>query len=111
MSSSLNSSSSSDLAADATAGAVAGPFDAYREVVIPVSVVLGTGTISVRHCLALERSSIVRLEQSAGDDLVVIAKGISLARGEVVVVDDSVSIRLTEICRSGLNGAPPERPA
>lgn len=110
MSSSPNSSSSSNLAIiDDGPTAAAGTLELYRDVRCPVSVVLGTGSISVRQCLALERSSIIRLQQSAGEDLTVIVKGIKLATGEVVVVDDSTSIRLTEICRSGHN-LPVEEP-
>ncbi len=110
MSSSPNSLSSSDVAVTGATdtGPVTGSFEAYRDVKCPVNVVLGTGTISVRQCLALERSSIIRLEQSAGDDLAVVVTGIRLARGEVVVVDDSTAIRLTEICRSGLKSSVPE---
>lgn len=109
MSFSLNSSSSSSLAVvDEPTGAAITPIDVYRDVRCPVSVVLGTGTISVRQCLALERTSIIRLDQSAGEDLMVIVKGIRLAKGEVVVVEDSTSVRLTEICKSGLNAASAE---
>lgn len=101
MSSSPNSSSSSSLAVvDEPAS---GSFEPYRDVRCPVSVVLGTGTISVRQCLALERASVIRLQQTAGDDVMVVVKGVKLARGEVVVVEDSTAIRLTEICRSGIN--------
>jgi len=66
----------------------------------PVSVILGTGTISVRHCLGLTRSSVVPLRQSAGEDLQVVVNGVTVGRGEVVIVEDSTAIRLTEISRS-----------
>ena len=112
MSSSPNSSSNSNLAiVDDAPGTAPGSFDLYRDVRCPVNVVLGTGTITVRQCLALERSSVVRLQQSAGEDLTVIVRGIKIARGEVVVVEDSTSVRLTEICRSGLNAPSPEAQA
>jgi flagellar motor switch protein FliN/FliY len=70
-----------------------------RDVRCPVSVLLGTGNISVRRVLALERQHVVRLQQSAGEDLQMIINGVLVARGEVVVVEDSTAIRLTEIAR------------
>ena len=73
--------------------------DPLRDVKCPVSVVLGTGSISVRRVLTLERQHVVRLHQSAGEDLQMIVNGILLARGEVVVVEDSTAIRLTEIAK------------
>jgi flagellar motor switch protein FliN/FliY len=69
-----------------------------------VGVVLGTGTISVRQCIALARNSIVRLDQSAGEDLQVLVGGTLIARGEVVIFEDSTAVRLTEIARSQAQG-------
>jgi flagellar motor switch protein FliN/FliY len=68
-----------------------------RDVVCNVDVVLGTGSITVRQCLALKDGSIIALEQSAGSDLQVVVNGIPIALGEVVIVEDSTAIRLTEI--------------
>jgi flagellar motor switch protein FliN/FliY len=90
MSSSPTSSSSSE-AADA------GPFEALADVPCPVAAVLGTGTFTVRECLALGVGSVLVLKQSAGEDLTLLVNGVALARGEVVIVDDSAAIRVTEI--------------
>ena len=87
MSSLPNSLSSSDPA-DLTA---------LHDVVCDVHVVLGTGTLSVRECLELRRHSVMRLVQNAGADLQVVINGVLVAHGEVVIVDDSTAIRITEI--------------
>jgi flagellar motor switch protein FliN/FliY len=92
MSSSPISSSSSEPEA-----AVPGPFDALADVPCPVAAVLGTGTFTVRDCLALGVGSVLVLQQSAGEDLILTVNGITLARGEVVIVDDSAALRVTEI--------------
>jgi len=92
MSSSQTSSSSSE------APAVAHPFARVRDVSCPVNVLLGTGTMSVRECLALTRNSIVELTQSAGEDLQLVVNGVLLARGEIVIIEDSAALRITEIC-------------
>ena len=91
MSTSPNSSSSSE------AEAAAGAFTALQDVVCQVDVVLGTAQISVQDCLRLRKQSIIRLAQSAGSDLKLIVNGIALANGEIVIVDDSTAIRLTDI--------------
>jgi flagellar motor switch/type III secretory pathway protein FliN len=100
MSSSPSSSSSSSAAAppeDARGATGARPFAGLHDVMCPVSVILGTGVISVRACLALTRNSVVRLRQSAGEDLQVVVGRVPIARGEVVIVEDSTAIRLTEM--------------
>jgi flagellar motor switch protein FliN/FliY len=76
---------------------VARPFTALADVPCPVSIVLGTGTISVRDCLAIAARSVLRLKQPAGEDLQVVVNGVTVARGEVVIIEDSTAVRLTEI--------------
>jgi flagellar motor switch protein FliN/FliY len=114
MFSSLISSSSSDGPGAAPGGpaAPAGPspsdpasaaggagsqdgFGLFRDVSCPVDVVLGIGQISLRRCLSLERGSVVRLHQSAGEDLQVIVNGVRIAHAEVVIIDETVAVRLT----------------
>ncbi len=112
MFSSLISSSSSDpgaggpVAPDANQPAGGGPggghdaggsdpFALFRDVSCPVDVVLGVGHISLRRCLALERGSVVRLHQSAGEDLQVMVNGVRIAHAEVVIIDETVGVRLT----------------
>lgn len=88
MSSSQNSLSSSDLASQ---------YPGLHDVICRVEVVLGTGKMTVRECLRLQRMSVIRLKQSADEDLQVVVNGVPIASGEVVIVDDSTSIRVTEI--------------
>jgi flagellar motor switch protein FliN len=67
------------------------------DVVCRVDVLLGTATVSVRVCLHWKRNSVIRLRQSAGADMQVAISGVPVAIGEVVIVDDSTAIRVTEI--------------
>jgi flagellar motor switch protein FliN len=94
MSSSLISSSNSS---QGTADALRHPFSELADVLCGVAVVLGTGSVTVRRCLGLQRHSVLRLEQSAGEDLQVQVNGVTIAKGEVVIVEDSTAIRVTEI--------------
>jgi len=79
------------------------PFDALGDLVCPVTVVLGTGSITVRQCLSLARQTVLRLDESAGDDLTVVVNGISLARGEVAIIDTTTAIRVTDLSRGLAN--------
>ena len=89
MSSSPTSSSSSDLSLPPA-------LVSFGDVKMQVHVILGRGSMTLRACLALQRGSVVRVSQSAGQDLFVLVNDVPVARGEVVIIDDSVSLRLTE---------------
>jgi flagellar motor switch protein FliN/FliY len=67
------------------------------DVVCHVDVLLGHATVSVRECLHWKRNSIIRLRQSAGADMQVTVNGVPVAVGEIVIVDDTTALRVTEI--------------
>jgi len=92
MSSSQNSSSSSERDV-----APAQVFQQLLDVQVQADVLLGSGTVTVRQCLALDRNSLLELRQSAGEDLLLDVRGIHVARGEIVIVEDSAALRITEI--------------
>jgi len=88
MSSSPNSSSSDARLTDLTP---------LSDVVCQVEVMLGAAAMSVRNCLALRRDAIIRLTKVAGGDMQVIVNGIVVAYGEVVILDESTAVRITEL--------------
>lgn len=94
MSSSLNSSFNSD-AADGRLD----PALWMLDVPCPVEFILGTATVKVGECAQFAPDSVVRLRQAAGSDLEIRAGGIPVATGEVVIVDDSVGLRIGRILR------------
>jgi flagellar motor switch protein FliN len=105
MSSSSNSLSSSAatpavgqaaITGQATAAAAAALVP-LNDVVCHVDVLLGTATVSVRECLRWTRNSVIRLRQDAGTDMQVAVNGVLVAVGEVVIIDDSTAVRVTEI--------------
>lgn len=91
MSSFPNSSSSSE------APLAPGSLGSLQAVACAVDVVLGSSAMTVRELLRLKRNTIVRLRESAGADMQVLVNGIAVARGEVVIVDDSTAVRVTDI--------------
>jgi flagellar motor switch protein FliN/FliY len=62
-----------------------------------VSFILGTGTMKVRDCMRLERQNIVPLTQTAGSDLEVQVNGVTVASGEVVIIDDNTALRISRV--------------
>lgn len=99
MSSSQTSSSSSDVVP--VLPALYRPFAA---VACDVDIVLGCGDMTLRVCMGLQKGSIVKLEQPAGADLALVVNGVTFGRGEVVIMDDAVSLRLTELVRPSGDG-------
>ncbi len=97
MSSSPNSSSSSDAVNAASAQAFADGLTPLHDVTCEVSIVLGTGRLSVRDCLYLKPKTVIPLAQLAGSDLQMLVNGVPVATTEVVVLDDSTAARLTQI--------------
>jgi flagellar motor switch protein FliN/FliY len=87
-----NSSSSCDPARSAleTMGWV-------MDVPCQVDFILGTTSVKVRDCVRFSVDSIIKLKQSAGADLEVRVGGVPVAAGEVVIVDETVALRLSRI--------------
>lgn len=62
-----------------------------------VDVIIGTGVLTLRECLALQRQFVVKLVEPAGGDLAIRVQGVAVASGEVVVVDNAAALRVTHI--------------
>jgi flagellar motor switch/type III secretory pathway protein FliN len=66
-----------------------------------VDVIIGTGVLTLRECLTLQRQQVIKLAELAGGDLSIRVQGVTMASGEVVVVDNAAALRVTRV-------APPE---
>lgn len=71
--------------------------DNLLEVSVSVTAELGRATTSIGQLLKLNVGSVVELERLVSDPVDLVAQGIRLARGEVVVVEDRFAIRIQEI--------------
>lgn len=58
---------------------------------------LGSSTMLVREILELQKGSIITLSKLAGEMSDVFVNGLPLARGEVVVIGDTLHVRVGEI--------------
>jgi flagellar motor switch protein FliN/FliY len=68
-----------------------------RGVALEVSAVLGRTSITVAELLSLTPGAVVELDREVGALADLLVNGTLIARGEVVVVDDSYGIRINEI--------------
>jgi len=72
-------------------------FDSLLDIPLEVTVELGRTKILINELLALGQGSVVELSKFAGQTLDLLANRKLIARGEVVVVKDKYSLRITEI--------------
>lgn len=79
--------------------AVTGPSDLGRlaDVTLDVTVELGRSHIPVRELLALDEGGVIRLDHSVGEPVDLMVNGLRTARGEIVVVEGRLGLRVTEL--------------
>lgn len=77
------------------------------EIPMELSVEIGRTHMTVGETLDLHVGSVVTLERLAGEAADLLVNGSSVARGEVVVIDEQYGLRITEI----LDGHPEAEPA
>jgi len=74
--------------------------DLVLDVPVMVTVELGRTKRKIKEILEFGQGTIVELDKQAGSQVDVVVNGQLIARGDVVVVDDNFSIRVTEILKN-----------
>lgn len=74
--------------------------DILLDVPVTLTVELGSAQLPMRDVLQLAIGSIVQLDKPAGTPVELRANHKLVARGEVVVVEDHLGIRITELANS-----------
>lgn len=75
--------------------------DSILGIPVVLQVVVGSATLPVSNLLKLGRGAVVPLDHRVGDPVDVVVNGRTIARGEVVVVEEDgarFGVSLTEIC-------------
>jgi flagellar motor switch protein FliN/FliY len=81
-----------------TGGATAhNDLDMILDIPVQLTVELGRTKMPIKNLLQLAQGSVVELAGMAGEPLDVLINGFLIAQGEVVVVNDKLGIRLTDI--------------
>jgi len=71
--------------------------DMILDIPVQMTVELGRTKMPIKNLLQLAQGSVVELAGMAGEPLDVMINGFLIAQGEVVVVNDKLGIRLTDI--------------
>jgi len=71
--------------------------DALFSAMMKVCVELGCTFKTIKEVFSMGEGTIVELDKLAGEAVDVIANGIRIAKGEVVVIDENFGVRITEI--------------
>jgi flagellar motor switch protein FliN/FliY len=64
---------------------------------VPISVQLGQTQMSVRDLLKMKKGQVVKLNSMAGEPVDVLISKKMLAKGEITVVDDRMSVRISQL--------------
>lgn len=84
---------------DAAAPAGATGLEAVHEVPVKVQAVLGRSRMPIGDLLRLKSGMVVELDRRVGEPVDVFVNNRLIARGEVVMIDNSLGVTLTEIIR------------
>lgn len=71
--------------------------DLIMDVPLQVTVELGRTHKQIREILEFGQGSIIELDKLAGEPVDILVNGKSIAKGEVVVIDESFGVRITDI--------------
>jgi flagellar motor switch protein FliN len=88
----------------------AGNIDLIMRIPVTVKVVLGSAVMPVANLTKLGRGAVIPLDRRVGEPVEVVVNGRIIARGEVVVVDETTSrfgVSLTEIMNPSANDKVP----
>lgn len=91
--------SASPMTPDETAN-----FDLIQDVPLELSVEVGRARKRVKEVIDFSVGSIIELDKQAGDPVDIIVNGQLIAHGEVVVIDESFGVRVTEIVGKSKTG-------
>jgi flagellar motor switch protein FliN len=74
-----------------------GSLSRFFDVTVTVSVELGRVTLPIGELVKLGKGSVIELDRAVDQPVDLMAQGVRLARGEVIVVNDRYAIRIDEI--------------
>lgn len=78
-------------------GSAHNDLDMIMDIPVQLTVELGRTKMPIKSLLQLAQGSVVELSGLAGEPLDVMINGFLIAQGEVVVVNDKLGIRLTDV--------------
>ena len=67
---------------------------------VEISVVLGRSVMSMQHLLRMSRGAVIELDAHQDDPVTILANGRAVAKGEVQVDGDRITVLVTNLQRS-----------
>jgi flagellar motor switch protein FliN/FliY len=67
------------------------------KVEVEISVVLGTTQMPIHQLLRMGRGAVIELEAIGDDQVEIVANDVPIARGQVILKEDRISISITEV--------------
>ena len=74
---------------------------AVYDIPLQVSIEIGRMRLRVRDLMKLAPNSVVELKRPAGEPFDICINGVQVARGEVIVVEQSSGVRIIEVQKPG----------
>lgn len=71
--------------------------ETISKVEVDVSVVLGTTQMPIHQLLRMGRGAVIELNAGGDDEVQILANDVPIARGQVVLQDDRITISVTEV--------------
>lgn len=75
---------------------------ALDDIMIDVSVVIGSANVPIRQILHMGRGAMIPLDSAHDDPTQICVNGKVVAEGKIVVAEDLMSIEVTQVNRRGL---------
>ncbi len=69
----------------------------FSDVQVSISVEIGRVTMNIGEMLQLGPGSVVELDRDVTEPVTIMAQGVRIASGEVVVINDRFAVRITEV--------------
>ncbi len=77
--------------------------DAIYDITVDVTAVLGTADMPVSQLLKMGRGAVVQLDRMVDEEIELRCKGMLIARGEVVVIEEKLGVNLTKIIKTNIS--------
>ena len=68
----------------------------FSDIALDVLVELDRKVMTVRDILALDKGSVIKMNRSAGENLDILVGGSLIAFGEIVIIESSMGVRITD---------------
>lgn len=71
--------------------------NSVNNVYVEISVVLGKTTLPIHQLLKMGRGAVIELESEPGEEVMLLANNAPIARGQILVNGDRISVSITDI--------------